>query len=60
MEVCELYQNLVKINGNINAAYYEKMLEDNLHLSAWKMCMGLIMNQNIKLINNLFNAAEEK
>ena len=32
--------NLVKIDGRINAAFYQKILEENLHSSARKLRMG--------------------
>lgn len=32
--------NLVKVDGRMNSVCNQKILEDNLHSSAWKLCMG--------------------
>ena len=42
---CVSYQgtgNLVKIDGKINTACYQKILEENLYSSAWKLHTGHI------------------
>ena len=32
--------NMVKIDGKMNAPCYQKILEENLHSSVRKLCMG--------------------
>ena len=53
--------NLVKLDGKMNAACYQKILEENLHPSAWKLRMSCTwMFQHDKMTKSICHWLQQK